>query len=68
MPDSGNPVDEVQIGDHVTYRLSMGDPAYGILGRVIAAFHTQDGKAMADVEWDKRGVPKRLNITHLIKA
>ena len=68
MPDSGTQVDEVQVGDRVAYTLSMGDPVYGIPGKVIAVFHTQDGKTMADVEWEKLGLPKRLNITHLIKV
>ena len=68
MLDSGAQVNEVQVGDRVAYLLSMGDPVYGILGKVIAVFHTQDGKTMADVEWDKLGLPKRLSITHLIKV
>jgi hypothetical protein len=68
MSDSGTQVDEVQVGDRVAYRLSTGDPVYGILGKVIAVFHTRDGKTMADVEWEKLGLPKRLIITHLIKA
>lgn len=68
MPDSGTPVDEVRVGDRVAYRLSMGDLAHRVLGKVIAVFNTQDGKTMADVEWEKLGLPKRLNITHLIKV
>jgi len=68
MPDSGAPVDEVQIGDRVAYRLSTGSPANSIRGKVIAVFNTKDGKTMADVEWDKLGSPRRLNITHLAKV
>ena len=68
MPDSGAQVDEVQVGDRVAYRLSVGDRAHGVLGKVIAVFRTQDGKSMADVEWDKLGMPRRLDITHLIKV
>ncbi len=68
MPVSGVQVDDVKVGDRVAYRLSIGDPAHGILGKVIAVFHTQDGKSMADVEWEKLGLPRRLNITHLIKV
>jgi len=68
MPDAGTKVDEIQVGDRVWYKLSMGDPVFGILGRVIAVFNTQDGKTMVDVEWAKLGLPKRLNIAHLIKV
>jgi hypothetical protein len=68
MPDSGFTVDEVKVGDRVAHRLSLGGPANGIRGTVIAVFKTQDGKTLADVEWDKLGSPGRLNITHLAKV
>ena len=68
MPDSGTPVDGVQVGDHVEYRLGTGDIASGVRGKVIAVFNTQDGKTLADVEWDKLGSPRRLNITNLTKV
>ena len=68
MPDSGTTVDEVQVGDHVAYRLSTGYIASDNRGKVLAVFKTQDGKTMADVEWDSLGSPKRLNITYLTKV
>ena len=68
MPDSGTPVDEIQVGDHVEFRLNTGDIASGVRGKVLAVFKTQDGKTLADVEWDKLGSPKRLNITNLTKV
>jgi len=68
MPDSGAQVDEVQVGDRVAYRLSVGDPVHGIRGKVIAVFNNKEGRTMADVEWDKLGFPRRLNITHLAKV
>jgi hypothetical protein len=68
MSDSGSPVDKVQLGDNVAYRLSTGDPVNGILGKVIAVFKTQDGKTLADVEWAELGLPGRLNITSLTKV
>ena len=67
MLDSGTPVDEVQVGDHVAYRLGTGD-LVSVRGKVIAVFKTQDGKTLADVEWDKLGEPRRLNIANLTKV
>jgi len=68
MPDSRRPVVEVQVGDHVAYRLSTGDLASGVRGKVIAVFNTQDGKTLADVEWNTFGSPRRLSITNLTKV
>ncbi len=68
MPGSGRPSDKIHIGDLVAYRLSTGEPAHGIQGKVIGLFNTLDGKTQADVEWDRLGSPRRLNITNLIKV
>jgi hypothetical protein len=68
MPDFGSPVDEIQVGDRVAYRLGTGEPAAGIRGKVIAMFNTQDGQTLADVEWNRLGPPKRLSVMNLTKA
>jgi hypothetical protein len=68
MPDSRTLSDEVEVGDRVAYRLSTGEPAPGVHGKVIGIIKTQDGKTLADVEWDSLGSPKRLNITNLIRT
>jgi hypothetical protein len=68
MPDSGAPVDEIQVGDHVAYRLSSGYIASDNRGKVLAVFTTQDGKTLADVEWDRLGLPGRLSSTSLTKV
>jgi hypothetical protein len=68
MPDSRTLSDEVEVGDRVAYRLSTGEAAPGVQGKVIGIIKTQDGKTLADVEWDNLGSPKRLNITNLIRT
>ena len=68
MPDSGRPPDEIQVGNRVANRLSTGETAPGIRGKVIAMFNTQDGQTLADVEWDTLGSPKRLSVANLTKA
>jgi hypothetical protein len=58
----------IQIGDTVLYRLSGGEPVTGTKGKVIGLFKTRDGQIMADVEWEKLGPPKRLNVEKLAKT
>jgi len=68
MLDSRTLSEEVEVGDRVGYRLSTGEPAPGVQGKVIGIIKTQDGQTLADVEWDNLGSPKRLNITNLTKT
>jgi hypothetical protein len=68
MPHSGPPSDEIQVGDRVAYRLGKGEPRHGVRGKVLGLFNTRNGPTLADVEWDKLGPPKRLNVTNLTKA
>jgi hypothetical protein len=68
MPDSGSPFDEIQVGDHVVYKLSTADPMLKVRGKVLGLVNTQNGETLADVEWDTLGPPKRLNVTNLTKA
>ncbi len=67
MPNSGHPSDQVRIGDRVAYKLGTGEPAPGIRGKVLGMFNTRDGQTLADVEWEKLGPPKRLNVMNLTK-
>ena len=68
MPDSGKPIDEILIGDHVAYKLSIGDPSHEVRGKVLDLSNIRNGHTLAHVKWDKFGPPKRLNITHLTKV
>jgi hypothetical protein len=37
-------------------------------GRVKAIHRLDSGVILADVEWDKPGLPKRVNVKHLTRA
>src|SRR5579875_996945 len=67
MPDTPVPTQTIQVGDTVAYKLS-GAPAPDARGKVLALFKTQDGNTLADVQWDKLGPPKRLNVRSLTKV
>jgi len=67
MPDTPKPTETIQIGDTVAYKLSDA-PAPDAQGKVIGLFKTKDGKTLADVQWDKLGPPKRLNVRSLTKV
>ena len=67
MPEPQNPAERIQVGDTVSYRFSVGELMSEVQGRVIGLFKTRDGQTMADVEWDKLGPPKRLNVDSLVK-
>jgi hypothetical protein len=67
MPDTPKPAQTIQVGDTVAYKLG-GAPAPDARGKVVGLFKTQDGKTLADVQWDKLWPPKRLNVQSLIKV
>jgi hypothetical protein len=67
MPNSGSPIDEIQVGDRVAFMLSNSNPVDGTSEKVLALFDTHDGHTMADVEWDTLGPPRRLSVENLIK-
>lgn len=56
----------IQVGDTVAYKLS-GTPVPEAQGKVIGLLKTQDGKTLADVQWDKLGPPLRLDVRNLIR-
>jgi hypothetical protein len=68
MSQTPSPIQTIQIGDTVTYRFSASDLVSEAQGKVIGLFNTRNGHTMADVEWDKLGPPKRLNVKSLAKA
>jgi hypothetical protein len=68
MPETPNQAQTIQVGDTVNYRFSVGELVSEAHGKVLGLFNTRDGHTMADVEWDKLGPPKRLNINSLAKA
>jgi hypothetical protein len=65
--DDAVAVEEIQVGDHVAFKLSADDPAHGFRGKVIGMINTQDAQTLVDVEWDTLGPPRRLNISRLTK-
>lgn len=67
MPDTPKPAQIIQVGDTVAYNLS-GAPAPDAKGKVLGLFKTKDGNTLADVQWDKLGPPKRLNVRSLTKV
>ena len=68
MPDPRNQDQTIHVGDTVTYRLSGGGSVLDVRGKVLGLFNTRDGQTLADVEWDRLGPPKRLNINNLTKV
>jgi hypothetical protein len=68
MPDVGSPVDEIQLGVRVAYRLGTGEPAHGVRAKVLGLFNTRNGPTLADVEWYNLGSLRRLNVINLTKG
>ncbi len=67
MPDTPKSTQTIQVGDTVAYKLN-GTPVPDAQGKVIGLFKTKGGKTLADVQWDKLGPPKRLNVESLTKV
>ncbi|HVX10267.1 MAG TPA: hypothetical protein VHC22_03645 [Pirellulales bacterium] len=64
----------INIGDMIAYtdtfldRQSRYHPdMLSAQGKVTALHHLNSGQILADIEWDKPGLPKRVNIKFLIK-
>jgi hypothetical protein len=68
MTDTPKPVQTIQVGDTVAYRMSGESLVLVNRGRVIALFNTVDGKSMAGVEWERLGHPKRVTVRSLRKV
>ncbi len=68
MTHTSYPVQTIQVGDIVAYRLSVGPLASDARGKVIGILNTREGKILADVEWDKLGPPKRLSVHSLARV
>jgi hypothetical protein len=62
-----NDTDTICVGDQVGYRATDGDILRNDRGKVLGIFRTQDGKTLADVEWNRLGMPKRVDIERLSK-
>ena len=62
-----NDTDTISVGDQVGYRARDGDILGNDRGKVLGIFRTQDGKTLADVEWNGLGMPKRVGISHFSK-
>jgi hypothetical protein len=57
--------DTINVGDQVGYRTTHGEIQGNARGKVLGIFRTRDGKTLADVEWDRLGMPKRVGIDRL---
>jgi hypothetical protein len=68
MPQTPIPAQTIQVGDTIAYRLNSGEILSDARGKVVALFNTRDGQTIADVEWDRLGPPKRLNVKSLAKV
>ena len=62
-----NDTNTISVGDQVGYRERDGDILGNDRGKVLGIFRTQDGKTLADVEWNGLGMPKRVGIERLSK-
>ena len=59
--------DKISVGDQVGYRTTDGEILGSDRGKVLGIFRTRDGKTLADVEWHRLGMPKRVGIERLTK-
>ena len=59
--------DPIKTGDQVCYLATDGEILGIDRGKVLGIFRTQDGKTLADVQWDRLGMPKRVSIERLNK-
>jgi len=64
---TGTGTDPIKVGDRVTYLAVHGNAAGYALGKVLGIFRTRDGKTLADVEWNRVGIPKRVSIERLTR-
>jgi len=65
----------IQVGDTVAYSQSFLDRHNRYLtnlptaqGKVTALHHIKSGITPADIGWNKRGLPRRVNIKNLTKT
>ena len=64
---TGTDTDPIKVVDQVTYPAVNGDADGNNLGKVLGIFRTRDGKTLADVEWNRVGIPKRVTIERLTR-
>ena len=60
--------DTIKVGDLVVYLSVDGQILGDDRGKVLSVFRTRDSKTLVDVQWDRLGMPKRLNIERLAKT
>lgn len=75
MSDQSEIAHRIQVGDTVAYSQSFLDSQNRYpttiataKGKVKALHRLDSGFIMADIEWDKRDLPKRVNIKNLTKT
>lgn len=74
MPNRSRVVPAIQVGDTVAYTdtfIERHGPhlkdAQSAQGQVTALHNLESGATLADIEWSKPGLPKRVNVKKLIK-
>jgi hypothetical protein len=60
--------DPIKAGDQVGYLTMDGEILGDARGKVLSVFRTRDGNTLADVEWDRLGMPKRVSLDRLVPA
>lgn len=71
MPTSDTTILELQIGDIVALRETYVDrhswyaKAMPLARGKVTAIHRLDRVTFADIEWDRPGLPKRINVKYL---
>ena len=75
VSDQSNIAHTIQVGDTVAYSENFLDrhnryptnmPA--AQGRVKALHRIEGGLILADIDWNKRGLPKRVNVKNLTRT
>jgi len=75
MSDQSEMARRIQVGDIVAYTQGFLDCQHvGVAsaacaqGKVKALDRLESGGVLAEIEWNKPGLPKRVNIKHLTKT
>lgn len=75
MSDKSEMARRIQVGDTVAYTKDFHDrqhvgvaSAVSAQGKLMALHHLESGIVLAEIEWNKPGLPKRVNIKHLTKT
>ena len=75
VSDQSTMAQRIQVGDLVAYSHTFLDrqntyptPVPSVQGKVKALYRLDTGIILADIEWNKPGLPKRVNVKNLCLA